>query len=245
MEKTNSISTLEARILEFLVEYGERAYAVLRAALDSYFSSKSTNIFRLGDFSYREVTARLRSWGISYNPSMLLRILERDYGVIETSYRSNTQHWWKFVDVDAVIHALERYTSKSESIEDSEIENLEDPEVALIITQIASLNPFELYDKLRKIAKKDRLTKIDILFLRKIAFNEIELITSILKRAEKIGYESDEIEILKSILSLVYTLSKKLLTTSKLEVSARNNIVNLANNAISETKKFDKEFYSS
>ncbi len=241
MEKSTSMDTLEARILEFLVEYGERAYAVLRAALDSYLSSKETNVFRLGDFSYREIVARLKSWGISYNPSMLLRILERDYGVIETSYKSNTQHWWKFVNVRAVISALEHYVSRGEPVENNKTEMPEDIEIALLATQIASLNPFELYDKLRKLAKKDKLTKADMLFLRKIAFNEIELITSILRRAENIGYESDEIDILKSILSLAYTLSKKLLTTSRLEVSARNNIVNLANSGSLRMDKINKK----
>ena len=95
------------RLLEFLANYGERGLAVVRAAVEAALAGRGSPGVRLGDFSYREVVARLRSWGLDYNPSMLLRILERDYGVIETTYRSSNQHWWRFLDLNAVLSHAE------------------------------------------------------------------------------------------------------------------------------------------
>jgi hypothetical protein len=50
--------------------------------------------------------SRLKSWGIEYNPVPLLLKLEKEIGVIETSYRSTTQRWWHVIDRRALENAL-------------------------------------------------------------------------------------------------------------------------------------------
>ena len=75
---------------EFLAKYGERGYALLKAILEASLAPRRGPGF--GDFSFKEIKARLASYGLNYNPSVLLAKLEKEYGVIETSYRSGTQH---------------------------------------------------------------------------------------------------------------------------------------------------------
>ncbi|ABM80865.1 hypothetical protein [Hyperthermus butylicus] len=222
------------RVLEFLAEYGERGYAVLRAAVDAAVGSRGRRGIRLGDFSYREVVARLRAWGIEYNPSMLLRVLERDYGIVETSYRSSNQHWWRFIDLDAVIEALEAYEQGVNVSEDTELEEAGDevePEVALLQLQIASISPDQLAEKLEALASKPRLTQSDLAFLRGIAFNELELAVKLLRKAEELGYEGPEVETLHRLVRAAARLARKMLTVSRLSVEARRTLALLARTA--------------
>lgn len=170
---------------------------------------------------------RLKAWGIDYNPSMLLRILERDYGIVETSYKSSNQHWFRFVDANSVIEALDEYekgTTITEEYDVSETLEEEDPEILLLKIQIASLNIGALEEKLKKLLLKPRLTTGDIALFRGIAFNEIEQVVSLLKRANDIGYEGEEVEAMRRILSLAARLARKIMSHTKLTASAKNTI---------------------
>ncbi len=223
--------SVKERVLEFLAEYDERGYAVLRAAIDSYVYSKGRRGIRLGDFSFREVVQRLKAWGIDYNPSMLLRILERDYGIVETSYKSSNQHWFRFVDANSVIEALDEYekgTTITEEYDVSETLEEEDPEILLLKIQIASLNIGALEEKLKKLLLKPRLSTSDIALFRGIAFNEIEQVVSLLKRANDIGYDGEEVEAMRRILSLAARLARKIMSHTKLNASAKNTIRQVA-----------------
>ena len=218
------------RVLEFLAEYGERGYAVLRAAVDAATSARGRRGVRLGDFSHREVVARLKAWGIDYNPSMLLRVLERDYGVIETSYRSSNQHWWRFLDLDAVAEALDAYdqgVDATEPLEDDG-EELLDPETELLRVQIASLDPAGMLEELRRLAAKPRLNRAELARLRSLAFNELELAARLLRRAEELGYEGPEVEMLRGALKLASKLSRRLLSAAKLTAQSRRTVMELA-----------------
>ena len=215
------------RVLEFLAQYGERGYAVLRAAVDAAVAARGRGV-RLGDFSHREVVARLKAWGIEYNPSMLLRILERDYGVIETSYRSGNQHWWKFLDIDAVVEALDEYDRGTGSGMDEEEDDIEDPEVELLRLQVASLDPEGLLSELRRLSAKPRLSRSEIVRLRSLAFNEMEAVVRLLRRAEEMGYEGPEVEILRDILRLGSRLARRLLAAGRASVEARGMVEKLA-----------------
>jgi hypothetical protein len=222
--------TVKSRVLEFLAEYSERGYAVLKAAVEASLSAANRGV-RLGDFSFREIVSRLKAWGIEYNPSMLLRIMERDYGIIETSYKSASQHWWKFIDLDAVMEALEEY-EKGVSISESPSMEYENEQVnveeALLKLQIASLNPYELARRLEKFLLKPRLTSADYGILRSIAFNELPAVIDVLQRAEEMGYEGEEIEVLQYVIRLAEKLASKLLRTGKAGSEAAKSLIALA-----------------
>jgi len=215
------------RVLEFLAQYGERGYAVLRAAVDAALSSRSNRGVRLGDFSHREVVARLRAWGIEYNPSMLLRILERDYGVVETSYRSGNQHWWRFIDLDAVVEALEEY-DRGTSVDEEAVEEIEDPEVELFRLQVASLDLPGLIGELRRLAARPRLGRGELVRLRRLAFGELVEVVRLLRRAEELGVEGPEVELLREALALASRLSRRLLASGRAEASAGRTLEQLA-----------------
>jgi len=173
--------------------------------------------------------ARLRAWGIEYNPSMLLRSLERDYGVIETSYKSSSQHWWRFIDIDAVAEALEMYEKGyNTALEAEEDVGPEDPELTLLLFQIASLNPHGVLEKLQKLASKPRLTSADYAVLRSLAFNELPAIVEVLRRAEEIGYEGEEVSTLREVLRLASELAARLLRSGRLSRAAARSLIALA-----------------
>ncbi len=222
-----AVGGVRERVLEFLAQYGERGYAVLRAALEAYASAGSRGI-RLGDFSYREVVARLKAWGIEYNPSMLLRILERDYGVVETSYRSGNQHWYRFIDAEAVAEALEEYDRGASGLEEGAEEEPLDPEVEVLRLQIASLGVGDLVEELRRLSAKPSLGRAERLRLRRLAFEEMELVARLLRRAEELGYNGPEVELLMEALRLARRLSARLLGVERASVSAARGVERLA-----------------
>ena len=215
------------RVLEFLAEYGERGYAVLRAAVEAALSRRQRGV-RLGDFNAREVAQRLKSWGIEYNPSMLLRILERDYGVVETSYRSSNQHWYKFVDLDAVVDALDAYDRGVDVAAEDEPGVEEDPEVSVLLAQVASLDPQGLVEELRRLAAKPRLSRSDVLRLRRLAFEELELAAKLVRRAEELGYDGPEVELLQEAIRLAARLARRSLAAGLRLASARRSEAALA-----------------
>ncbi len=183
------------RVLDFLAKYGERGYAVLRAAVDAASSGGGRGV-RLGDFSTREVTARLRMEGIEYNPSMLLRILEREYAVIETTYSSRGQHWWRFIDYPAVLEALSAYEAGSEPLGEEEVDD--DPLLSLLQVQLAALDIDAVLARLRQLAAKRRLTQRDRLVFRRIVFGPLADAVRVLREAgdeyeELLGGEAEKI----------------------------------------------------
>ncbi len=219
---------VKERVLEFLAEYGERGYAVLRAALDAYSSAPGRGV-RLGDFSHREVVARLRAWGIEYNPSMLLRILERDYGVIETSYRSGNQHWYRFLDPGAVAEALDEYDRGTDpGAQGEEEQGIEDPEVEVLRVQVASLDPQGVMEELRRLSAKPRLGRAELARLRRLAFEELELAARLLRRAEELGYEGPEVEMLRELIAAASRLARRILATGRAASAASTTIAALA-----------------
>ena len=212
------------RVLDFLARYGERGYAVLRAVLEAYYSSRGSRGVRLGDFSYRDVVNRLRAWGLDYNPSMLLRVLEREYGVIETSYSSRNQHWWRISSPEEVAAALEEYEA---GVEPGDGEEPGDPEVELLRLQIASIDPEGVLEKLDRLAAKPRLSRQELLVLRSLAFNELELVVRLLRRAEELGYEGPEIALLREILGKASRIARRIVTGARLSREAQRTIMQL------------------
>lgn len=229
---------VKERVLEFLARYGERGYAVLRAAVEATLGSNGRHGVRLGDFNYREVVAKLRSYGLEYNPSNLLSILEREYAVIETSYKSSNQHWWRFLDLEAVIEALDEYErgASPQPPQNGDVEGgveepveadagmssvagldiggeIDDPQLEVVRAQIAALDPQGLLRTLRMLASKPRLTSQDRRLFAKIAFEDLEMVASVLEKARMYpDVFAEEIRMLESVLRLASLVARKLMS---------------------------------
>ncbi len=199
---------VKERTLEFLSNYGDKGYVVLKAAVECALSTRKGEV-RLGDFNYRGIVQRLRLMGIEYNPSMILRILERDYGIIETTYRSQNQHWWKFLSIDDVIEALREY--EEGIIVGEEDYNDIDPEVEVLRIQIAALAPQELEEKLRRLASKPILSRYERKVFEQIAFKYLTKVGMLLKKAMRYQDElQEEIAQLVRVLKLAAKIANKL-----------------------------------
>ncbi|MEB3860238.1 MAG: hypothetical protein LRS43_03405 [Desulfurococcales archaeon] len=180
------------RLAEFMAKYGERGYAVLKAIIEE--ASSNWAGFKLGDFSFKGVRSRLLQWGLEYNPSLLLARLEREYGVIETSYRSSNQHWWVIVDRRAIEEALRDYEGVGEVLG-------EDLRLKALKLQFYSLEPQRLLSLLRRLIKQGRLGAHDKRLLRKLAFEEIPLLVDFLEKASEYREElSSEIRLAEEIM---------------------------------------------
>ena len=189
MSAESVLGDVEYRVKVAISEYGEKAKIVLRAAIESAEELRMKSAARLGDFDYKTLKKKLREQSINYNPSLLLRALERDYMIIETSYKSSNQHWWVFLDEDAVRRVV------------LEEELTEDPEVIVLKTQYKTLKPRELLETLARIESKKKLNEIDKKILRRIAFEELDLVVKILGRMrERRDLFENEIRVLEEIL---------------------------------------------
>ncbi len=183
---------LKLRVKDFLDKYGDKGVVVLRSAIEvsmnNGFGSR-----RFGDFSYKSLVIKLRSLGVDYNPSNLLRILERNYGVLEKTFSSSNQTWYKFVDIDAVREAVQEYMGV--------INNSDDPDIRLLRIKYRSLQPDKLLSVLKSLYRKPRLNKYDISLFRELVFKDLDLVTDLLNRM--LRYEdlfTNEIRILNEIL---------------------------------------------
>ena len=169
---------------DFMARYKERAYVLLKAILEE--ASKPRRGPSLGDFSFKGIKARLSSYGVEYNPAILLSKLEKEYGVIETSFRSGSQHWWRIVDREAIENAVREYEGVPRS-------DVLDPKVRVLRVQFASLDPESLLRELERIASTPRITRRERERLKEIAFKTLPLIASFLEQAieheEELAYE--------------------------------------------------------
>jgi hypothetical protein len=191
------------RVLEFLRNYGDRGYLVLKIALEIALDPSIDH--RLGDFSYKYLIFKLRRLGINYNPANLLRIMEKDYGLIERSYNSSSQKWWSFVDLEAIRKALLEYSG---------MEEVEDPRLRLLLIKYRSLEPSKILNMLRRLSMKTSLNPVDKRVFKDLVFNEMDKIVKILE--EMMGYEDvfdKEIKVLQEILGLAEHISAKIEST--------------------------------
>lgn len=162
---------------DLLAKYGGRAYYVLKAALEVAEENRRLGLSRLGDFDYRSLTLKLKAWGIEYNPSNLLKVMEREYGIVKTTYRSSNQRWWSFaVDVTSVRLSLEE--GKDETM---------DPEEELLYIQVTVLDVDRVIAELASILSKERVTAYDERRLKDIVLNELPQIVEVYKRAVNYG----------------------------------------------------------
>lgn len=193
---------IRERVFEVLEKYGDKAYLILKTMLEVAREYAYQGKNKHGDFDYRGIVLRLKTLGLDYNPSSLLRIME-DYGLIETSYRSSNQHWWKIISIQEVERALREYEGVDEGIDD--------PEVLLIKVQVQSLDLPSVKRILEKMLKKNRLTEIDKKRFRRLVFEDLELLVKVLKRAlEYEDYLEDEISLMKEVLVMASLIARKI-----------------------------------
>ncbi len=184
-------------INDFLAQYGERGRMLLRAIYEEAVYPSSEG--KLGDFSFKSIKKRLSNYGLSYNPSPLLRILEREVGLIETSYKSSNQHWWKIVDLNLLKASIGAGGS------------LNDPRIRLLRIQFYSLDPLGILEYLEKLVKKKRVLESEKRRFKKIVFEVLPGIVDFLEESE--DYDEDltvEREIANRILDIAETVSFKI-----------------------------------
>ncbi|MEL9940303.1 MAG: hypothetical protein QW632_02630 [Ignisphaera sp.] len=199
-----SMDALRIAILDAYHRYGQRFLFVVKAAIAAARENKLHGNNMLGDFDYRGVVERLNSMGFSYNPSLLLKTLERDYKIIETSYKTSNQHWYKFKYNVEIIESIINSISKGS-------EELDDPDIALVRIQLQSLRPRYWLNKLKTMSIKERLTKTDIRLFQQFSFNVLPKLVKVLKRAEE--YEDElfaEINMLKEVIQLAQLIAEKI-----------------------------------
>ncbi len=190
----DSSDIVKARVLEFLEKYGDRGVVILKTALELAFDN-NTSSRKLGDFSYQQLVMRLRAMGINYNPANLLRILEREYGIIEKTYDSSNQKWYSFVDIESTRQALDEYLGNT-------IEQ-EDPRVQYIRIKYKVLEPLKTLRTLRTLASRKLLSKSDKRFFREFVFTDLSKIVSVME--EMMEYQevfTRELRVLNEILML-------------------------------------------
>ncbi|MEM4035205.1 MAG: hypothetical protein QXU97_01095 [Fervidicoccaceae archaeon] len=192
------LKTVAERVKAFLAAYGERGELVLRAALERAWELEASGARVLGDFDNRGLKRKLEERGLKYNPGQLLRRLERDYMLIETSYRSSTQRWWRFVDKSEIERAL--------GWKPSEV----DVEGKLVRAQFASIQPARLVKDLEEISSKVALSRDDVERLRRLLFNELELAVKLTKKMRELGGFEEELTILGRLMELAFRAAKRL-----------------------------------
>ncbi|MUM65460.1 hypothetical protein D1867_09445 [Acidianus infernus] len=187
------IGGVRDRTTEALLRFGERCKLILKAAISI---AESNDKKELGDFDYKTLVEKLQEVGLDKDPKMILRALERDYGIIETTYKSANQHWWRFINIEEVKEAIG--------------DEIEDPEIQLIKIQANSLNLAELERKLRFMLNKPVLSEVDRALFKKIAFDELNYVMEVYRKASMYEETYDIAEKIKTILALATKVSMKI-----------------------------------
>lgn len=200
----------------FLAKYGEKGYLVLRAILAA--SRTRLGGPRLGDFSYRDVKDYLARQGVSYNPSLLLSRLEKEYGLIETTYKSGGQHWWRVLDLEEIERAVRSYEGREEPGDEDDSEP-PPPRVRLLRIQFYSLEPDRILETLYRLKRRRRLSEAERRLLRRLAFEDLPRLVEFLEEAQASYPDElqDEIAMAETILDLVESLIGRRRTVERLE----------------------------
>jgi hypothetical protein len=187
------IGGVRDRTTEALLRFGDRCKLILKVAISI---AESNDKKELGDFDYKTLVEKLQEAGLDKDPKMILRALERDYGIIETTYKSANQHWWRFINIEEVKEAIG--------------DEIEDPEIQLIKIQANSLNLTELERKLRFMLNKPVLSEVDRALFKKIAFEELNYVMDVYRKASMYEETYDIAEKVKTILTLATKVSMKI-----------------------------------
>lgn len=206
--------SVRERVREFIERYGDKAIAVLKAALELYNEAGCS----LGDFNSRDLALRLTAWGIDYNPSNLIKILEKVYGIVEKRSTSRGRAWYKFRDVDAVREELFSYMGYSKE---------ENPRIKVLRIKYRSLRIDLLMNRLRNIVTKERLSKSDLEFIKDLAFNELDEVLQLIdEMSEDENYFIKELKTLKELVELADAASLKIASVEEEGLSMQYSLRN-------------------
>ncbi len=195
------------RVIDFLNNYGDKGFIILKTIID--LALDPTIDHRLGDFNYKLLVIRLRKQGIDYNPINMLRILEKEYGLIEKTYDSKRQKWWRINDLESIRRALYSYTGSPV---------IDDPRIRLLLLKYKSLEPGKILNQLRRIALKQVLSSVDKRIYREIVFNELDKLVEIMeKMMEHEDIFSQELEVLNEIMLLAEKIASKINSESTIK----------------------------
>uniref|UniRef100_A0A7C4FF17 Uncharacterized protein n=1 Tax=Ignisphaera aggregans TaxID=334771 RepID=A0A7C4FF17_9CREN len=198
------LNALRTSILDAYHRYGQRFLLVMKIAIAIAKENKLRGATLPGDFDYKNLVERLSAVGFSYNPSLLLRILEKEYRLVETSYKSSNQRWYKFkYDIGYVEMVINSLSTGNEE--------LEDPDIAIIKIQLSSLRPKYWLNKLKNWSVKERFSKVDMKTFEEFSFSILPKFVKVLKRAEE--YEEAlfvEINTIKEIIQLAQLIAEKI-----------------------------------
>ena len=168
--------------------------------------------------------SKLREKGINYNPNQLLRILERDFGVIETTYRSSNQRWWRFTNPSAVARALDVYEGKESD------ELVEDPEILLLKLQIEVIDIRKLLNEVMNLLTKRVLTQSDKERIKQLLFNDLTLVVKTFKKTQKYPEEfrefNDNVILLLKYLMAIMKKLKGLPVSNVIDDEVKGEIIN-------------------
>lgn len=166
---------IEAMISDFVYRYGERGKAVLEAMVRAAQRLARTSTPPLpGDFDYRSVVEELGIMGYSYNPSPLLRILEKEYSLIRTTLHTSSQRWYALSNREVLEEYVERLRNGGD----------EDPEAVVIRLQIESLRLEDIVKSLKHLAEKKMWSDSDYRKLYDISFRKLPKLLKIYKRMQ-------------------------------------------------------------
>ncbi len=202
MPSSNANVNIQALLSDFLYKYGERGKTVLEASIRaSQKISRRSLTPTPGDFDYRSLVEELGLMGYSYNPSPLLRILEKEYGLIKTTLHTSNQRWFEFVDKEAI----ESFIDSVKGVDD------EDPEQVMVRLQLASLQIDKVKEQLSKLLEKKRWSDNDYRRLYRISFIIMPKLLKIYRKLqedpEMWGDTISEIEQVFKISNKVYKIA--------------------------------------
>ncbi len=183
------VGNVRDRTTEFLLRFGDRGKVVLETSLNCEPN-------QLGDFSYKCVQETLIREGYGFDPKMLLRSMEKDFGITETSYKSANQHWWKFIDRSQV----------EETISQEE----EDPSVSLVRIQAESLNLAGIEKKLSFLMGKAVYSEVDRRAFRQFSFEELPLLVKVYNDAVQYQETQGIGERIKKVISMAKSVAVKM-----------------------------------
>lgn len=187
---------------DFLARYGEKGRAVLLAAVEAMIEiQRRSEYTRLGDFDYKTLKEMLERLGGGVNPTNYLRALEREYGIVNQTYRSTRQQWWSFANKEAILSWYERQTGKPS----------DDPVVKVLVVKYRVLKPEEKLSRLEALSRKPSLSLVEQKEITDFVFNELDKVLLVLNEIKKYGdVFRNEVNVLSRIIDLAYQLSSKI-----------------------------------
>ena len=211
------VEYLSSMLREAIRRYGEKLVIVLETAIAISRRNAMEGRNTYGDFEYRQLVRELEKKGFHYSPSQLLRILEREYGILVTTYHTSGQHWYKFKDIDAVENVLRSLRGREEV--------LNDPVLMMLRIQVRSLQPAKILELLRRLATKPRLTPRDVEKFQRFAFEILPRIVSLMQRIEDYDELEAEYSLLREIVELAYEVSERIGTVSRSSLGSEVELV--------------------